>query len=282
MAEKRIPHRIKKLFVTYDALINELKDISGLNLEFYPALPKDIPMVRIGDSEKRLMFIARMHGDEPSGTEALRRLIKNVEKYACTFILFPMMNTYGSLNITRKNIHNMDITRDFLVSEEPEVHALKDAIARFKPNFILDLHNTNFITSNSKNPRGYLQPANDNESIEAALFVRDYLVRHGLADLIREDMLPEYFLNPAEGKHKHYRKIDSGIFVRHKGETGFKGYTSKLGVPHICVESPAKVRSYFFDLDEDTERYEKDFNRYVDFHYLSMLGLLEYLKIERL
>lgn len=282
MAEKEIPLRIKRLFVTYDVLIKELKDLSGLNLEFYPSLPKDIPMVRIGESEKRLMFIAGMHGDEPSGTEALKRFIRNGEKYAYTFILFPLMNPYGCLNITRKNIHDVDITRDFLMGGESEILALKDAIERFKPKFILDLHNTNFITALSKTPRGYLQPANDNESIEAALYVRDYLVRHGLADLIREDMLPEYFLNPSEGKHEHYRKIDSGVFVRHKGEMGFKGYTSKLGIPHICVESPAKVRSYFFDLEEDIERYEKNFKHYVDFHYLSILGLIEYLKIERL
>lgn len=282
MAEKKIPHRIRRLFVAYNVLIKELEDLSGSNLEFYHSLPRDIPMVKIGDSEKRLLFIARMHGDEPSGTEALRRFIRNGEGYTCTFIIFPLMNTYGCLNITRKNIHDVDITRDFLISEEPEVLALKDAITKFKPNFILDLHNTNFITAFSKNPRGYLQPANDEKSIEAALYIRDYLVRHGLADLIREDMLPEYFLNPPEGKHEHYRKIDNGVFVRHKGETGFKGYTSKLRIPHICVESPAKVRSYFFESEEDIVRYEKNFNSYVDFHYLSILGLLEYLKIERM
>ncbi len=238
-------------------------------------------MVQIGNSKQSLMFIAGIHGDEPTGTEACRWFIRNVMKYDFTFVLFPLVNTYGCDYNTRENIHHRDVTRDFLDIEEYETLALKNAIEKFSPKFILDLHNTNFLTAYTKNPRGYLQPANDNESIEAALYIKEYLDRQGLSNLIREDMLPECFLNPSEGKHRHYRKIDGGVFVRHKGETGFKEYTSKLGIPHICVESPAKTKNFFFKVEEDIVRYEKNFNNYVDFHYLSMLGLIEYLQIER-
>ncbi|MFQ6050955.1 MAG: hypothetical protein ACE5K4_04610 [Candidatus Hydrothermarchaeota archaeon] len=281
MGDNDIPERIKRLLITYDDLVSELKEFSGLNLDFYPSLPKDIPVVRIGNSNKVIMFVARIHGDEPTGTEACRWFIRSKEPNDFAYVLFPLVNTYGCEYNKRENIHNIDITRDFMVSKEFETLALKNAIEKFKPRFILDLHNTNFLTPLSKNPRGYLQPANDNESIRAALQIKSYLDKHGLSNLIRKDMLPECFLNPKGGKHTNYKKIDDGVFVRYKGETGFKEYTMKLGIPHICVESPAKTKNFFFREKEEIERYEKNFKSYVNFHYLSMLGVIEYLKARR-
>lgn len=61
-------------------------------------------------------------------------------------------------------------------------------------------------------------------------------------------------------------------------DRSFKGFTSKLGIPHVCVESPAKTRRFFFREEGDVERYVKNFDRYVDFHYLSIFGSIEYLR----
>ncbi|MFQ5711177.1 MAG: succinylglutamate desuccinylase/aspartoacylase family protein [Candidatus Geothermarchaeales archaeon] len=211
MNRRGLPARVNDLLVTYDEFIDELKGSSDYAVGFYPSKPRDIPIVKIGDSEDCLMIVARIHGDEPTGTEACRRFIKSVKDHDFSFVIFPIVNTYGCEYNVRENINHNNFSENLLDSEDYEALALRDAVKKFTPSLILDLHNTNFLTKLSKSPKGYINPANDERSIDTALYIKDYLESLGLSDLIREDMLPEYFLKPS--RCKYYRKVTEGVFV---------------------------------------------------------------------
>ncbi len=276
MNKRGLPERIDELLVSYDELLKELTSYSGLRLEFYPSMPRDIPMVLLGDSEPTFILTARIHGDEPTGTEALRRFIKHRIDLGCRFIIFPIVNTHGCEYNTRGNANQTDISYYFRDTEENEAVALRDAFKCFEPRVVLDLHNTNFLTDRSKNPKGYLLPANNQTSIDTAIYIIDYLRANGLVDLVREDMSPDYFLDPS--KVSQYQKVIGGVFTDRMDESCFKANTSRLRIAHVCVESPGKTKSFFFKDEEDINRYVENFDRFVDFHYLSIMAAIEYVK----
>jgi hypothetical protein len=276
MSKRGLPYRIDELLVTYDELLEELRSYPGLRLEFYPSKPRDIPMVIMGDSEPTLILTARMHGDEPTGTEALRRFIRHRRGFGYRFVIFPIVNTHGCEYNTRGNIHQRDVTNYFKDAEGYEAVALRSALERFEPRVVLDLHNTNFLTERSKNPKGYLLPANNRASMDMAIYIIEYLRANGLSDLVREEMSPNYFLDPS--KVSRYRKVLDGVFTDRMDESCFKATTSRLNIAHVCVESPGKTKSFFFDEEEDVDRYVENFERFVDFHHLSILAAIEYLE----
>lgn len=275
MDTRGLPDEITSLVVSYAEFVEEMRSSPDLKLEFLPSTPKDIPLVRIGHSGPTIMLIAGVHGDEPTGTVACRRFMKHAGRYHHHFVIFPILNTYGYEHSTRMNASGKD-PEWFLNPEERETIVLRDAILSFMPCAILDLHDTNFLTPRSKNPKGYILSAKDERSMSMAVSIRDYLEERGFSDIIREDMRPEYFLKPSTCVQ--YEKVCRGVFTRNEPAEGFKSFVLRLGIPMVCVESPGKAKSFFFRKKEDTDRYVKNFDRYVEFHYLSILGLMDYLK----
>lgn len=270
-----LPDEISNLVVSYDEFVEEMRSSPDLKLEFSHSTPRDIPLVRIGHSGPTIVLIAGVHGDEPTGTEACRRFVKHAGRYHYHFVILPILNPYGYEHNARTNASGKD-PEWFRNPEERETIVLMNAILSFTPCAILDLHNTNFLTPQSKDPKGYILSAKGERSIRMAVSIRDYLEERGFSDIIREDMRPEYFLKPSACAQ--YEKVCRGVFTRNEPAGAFKSFVSRLGIPMVCAESPGKVKSFFFRKKEDIDRYVKNFDRYVEFHYLSILGLIEHLK----
>ena len=100
------------------------------------------------DGEKlRILIFAQQHGNEQSGKEAALLLItgiangrhngwfKQVELW-----IVPQLNPDGSENNERRNADGIDMNRDHVVMQSPEVRALHDLFHAFMPHVTVDVH----------------------------------------------------------------------------------------------------------------------------------------------
>ena len=114
---------------------------------------RDIFLVTISNSEYsgdklRAFYYARVHGDEPSGTEAMlyfiRQLLEDpsvgvlLEKI--DFYIIPMVNPDGAESFTRVTANGIDLNRDQSKLDTPEAKALHATVDHIQPHIAVDYH----------------------------------------------------------------------------------------------------------------------------------------------
>lgn len=102
-----------------------------------------------GDNDKlRILYYARVHGDEPSGTEAMlyfmTRIAENPEVNALLdkvdFYIMPMVNPDGAESFTRATANGIDPNRDQSKLDTPEAITLHAVANRVQPQVAVDFH----------------------------------------------------------------------------------------------------------------------------------------------
>lgn len=96
----------------------------------------------------RVLYLARMHGDEPSGTEALlyfaQQLVSKPELKnllsKIDFYLIPMLNVDGATANKRRAANNLDLNRDQSLLRTPESYALQSFVDKIQPQVAVDFH----------------------------------------------------------------------------------------------------------------------------------------------
>lgn len=113
---------------------------------------RSIPLVTVrkGDdvNKIRLFYFARIHGDEPAGTESLLFLIKQlVEKPELQYLLdkvsfyiMPMVNVDGAQAFGRYTANRIDLNRDQSKLQTPEAKMLHQVVNRIVPHVSVDFH----------------------------------------------------------------------------------------------------------------------------------------------
>jgi hypothetical protein len=113
---------------------------------------RDIPAVIIrranGRTKARVLFTARVHGDEPAGTEAmaylvhqlfadpsLDRLLDDID-----LAILPFINIDGGEALRRELDDGLDMNRDMTKLHAPETVALNAFATAFAPDVVVDFH----------------------------------------------------------------------------------------------------------------------------------------------
>ncbi|WP_337873381.1 M14 family zinc carboxypeptidase [Ignavibacterium sp.] len=98
-------------------------------------------------SKLKVLFFAQQHGNEQSGKEGAlilaKELIKNENKFLfdrIDFALIPQVNPDGSELNKRRNSNGLDLNRNHLLIEEPEVQAVHNFFAKYNFDVTLDVH----------------------------------------------------------------------------------------------------------------------------------------------
>ncbi len=99
---------------------------------------------------RRVFILCRQHGNEPASTEGVMRFLK---EYATTedpakleilrrvtFLVVPMLNVDGVEKDQRRNARNVDRNRDWLSQSQPETRAIVQAVRKWRPDLLMDLH----------------------------------------------------------------------------------------------------------------------------------------------
>ena len=97
-----------------------------------------------------LYAIARQHGSEAAGTEALLAIAQhfvNTNGEAelnllrrCTLVFVPMANPDGAVRNGRDNAGGTDLNRDWINVAQPETKAIEASLRTWRPSAFLDLH----------------------------------------------------------------------------------------------------------------------------------------------
>ncbi len=115
--------------------------------------PEDRPIEAwlLGDraAELRILVVGGQHGDEPWGSEAVRRW--SGERAARTptpdvdanvgVAAIPSLNPDGAARGTRRNALGNDLNRDHLHLQNPETQAFHHFLRDYRPHLVVDVHN---------------------------------------------------------------------------------------------------------------------------------------------
>ena len=86
----------------------------------------------------KILAWALMHGNEPTGFEALLQLMAS--EVQGTWCILPILNPDGAEAFTRLNARGMDVNRDARLQATAEAQALEACRSWFQPDIALNLH----------------------------------------------------------------------------------------------------------------------------------------------
>jgi hypothetical protein len=159
-------------------------------------LSKELPALRAeppAPTRLTIMILASQHGTEPSGSEALLRLARDVADGPLTpllddvdLILVPDANPDGRDRHRRVNDRGVNLSTNFAVLTEPETRAIHDALLRWQPAVLIDVHESAVFKRLTLGRQGYMT------DVEAQLETATHPdVDPGIAAFSRTRILPE-------------------------------------------------------------------------------------------
>ncbi|NOY23742.1 MAG: hypothetical protein GXO70_09585 [Acidobacteria bacterium] len=239
---------------------------------------RNIPLVILGkpalaaphQSDKpAILFVANIHAGEVEGKEALQMLARDMlakhhpalERF--NILLVPVFNPDGNEKIdpahrpyqqvengvgVRTNGLNMDLNRDFVKLESPEVKALVCLYNQWLPLVYVDCHTTN--GSHHTEPLTWIWGRHPNGSVEIhryiyktlRLWVNSYVLKHYNIEAIP-------YGNFDDATHpKQWRQFPSMLMVG-VDYFGAKGSFSFLNENYAYADFPTRIKACYAFLD---------------------------------
>jgi hypothetical protein len=219
----------------------------------HSAQNRPINVLKKGSGKLKVLFVTRIHGNEPATTEALLEFFEensfdNIELYgiylanpdgAALYEDLWSKNTeafwQNNFNDARLNANQMDINRDWLELSQKETQAIQKFILTLRPDFAADFHE--YYWSDKGYPPKY--PTDDKDGFlatmtDAPFFGADNYVK----DLSEQTM--NYLINKLENDFEW--KIKTRHFIGEPQNTysnpTFLGvYLALRGIPKLLVET---------------------------------------------
>ncbi|MGL4992960.1 MAG: M14 family zinc carboxypeptidase [Bacteroidales bacterium] len=152
-SKKRDYTTYKEMKSFLSRLQSENSDIMQLEKIGYTQKGREILLAKlsnnIASSDKmRVLYFARIHGDEPGGTEGLLHFIDKITSdkslafllEKIDFYILPMVNVDGGERMIRQTANGIDLNRDQVRLETPEAVALRSVVNEFDPHLCVDFH----------------------------------------------------------------------------------------------------------------------------------------------
>lgn len=174
------------------------------------------PSVEI-DKTARIFIIARQHGTEASGTVACLALAKHFATATgeletellrqLTLIMVPVANPDGMCAGKRANGGHLDLNRQWGGSGEPEIKAIKIAVARYQPHALIDMHELPASTSKPAFRDNFIQTIGRDNRLAANLTTDCSVTSSRLASWMGQCGLPlsVYYDVSSEGRNLCHR-----------------------------------------------------------------------------
>jgi hypothetical protein len=109
------------------------------------------------------MLIGSQHGMEPSGAEALLLISRDIVEGKLTawledmnFIIIPNGNPDGRNSKRRVNGNGVNLSTNYTILSETETRGILDALHKWKPEVVLDVHESAVLKKKSLGRQGYL------------------------------------------------------------------------------------------------------------------------------
>jgi hypothetical protein len=116
-----------------------------------------------GKRQLRALIIGSQHGTEPSGGEAIQILARQIlsgERRDLSedfeLILVPDANPDGRAARRRVNANGVNLSTNYNVASEPETEAILDVLERWRPDVVLDVHESAILKKKTLGAQGYM------------------------------------------------------------------------------------------------------------------------------
>ncbi len=127
----------------------------------------------------RLFIIARQHGTEMAGTEAMMALINYLARAQgpsdlallerVTFAIVPVSNPDGMVGSHRRNDANVDLNRDWSALSQPETQAIDWALRIWRPHAFIDCHELPASSSRASYQQSFVETIADDPVLDKNL-----------------------------------------------------------------------------------------------------------------
>lgn len=174
-------NRLMGRYITLDKIqpiLNRLDGAIEFSIAGYSEMDREIPLLKIGTGNKKVLAWSQMHGNESTTTKALFDLLKfltvnseyktQVDEFLDyhTLYILPILNPDGAFLYTRCNANDVDLNRDAQQLTQKESQVLRAVFDRVRPDLCLNMHDqrTLFGLDNGKPATvSFLSPAADAE-----------------------------------------------------------------------------------------------------------------------
>lgn len=235
------------------AVPNARKDVVGASGQGRPieALVFTHPEARGGVDRIKLMIIGSQHGAaEPAGGEALMSIARELAVgdlkpllEAADVILLPNANPDGRDLGRRANANWVNINIDFVLAEQAETRVLIDALAKYRPDALLDSHESAILKRKTLAKDGYLTDFDAQFEIANTPGVTAAMRR-----LTLEDLLPALTQRVTEAGLPAHRYIGEIVSIHQPVTNGgltlrnFRNTSGMSGAASFLVETKLDSR----------------------------------------
>ncbi|MFW6437540.1 MAG: M14 family zinc carboxypeptidase [Armatimonadota bacterium] len=146
---------------------------------------RHIPMAVVCDPEydphqlRKLLIIARQHGNEPAGTEAAMALIKHLATSEgraerallrnAALLVIPMVNPDGASSNLRRNSAGVDLNRDWVTRGQAETQAVERVFREWQADAFVDLHELPASSSKASYQENFVETIASHSALPALL-----------------------------------------------------------------------------------------------------------------
>lgn len=184
---------------------------------------------------RKLMIIARQHGNEPAGTEAAMALLRHfattegraetalLERVA--LLIIPMANPDGAVAGRRANGAGVDLNRDWSALSQPETRAIEGAFLEWRPDVVIDLHELPAYSSKPSYQENFVETIGSHSALPATLSLNCGRASGQLSVWMRRYGIPlnVYYDTPGDDTrlcHRHFglkHQVPSFLFESKTG-----------------------------------------------------------------
>ncbi len=156
LQRKNLKHKQLQNFLSKNFTSSEISIIG------YSSQKREIYSVKIGSGKTKILLWSQMHGNEPSSTLSLLKVLDFLKNYECEIsktilkklklFAIPMLNPDGAEILTRRNAMQIDLNRDALSLIAPESQILHNAAKKFSPHWAFNMHDQEIYYGTKTSP----------------------------------------------------------------------------------------------------------------------------------
>lgn len=185
-------------------------------LAAHAAEHKDLPP---SEHPPCLFIIARQHGTETAGTEAALALLHYFATtrdevslrilHQLTIVTVPMANPDGVAAAKRRNSADVDLNRNWVALSQPETRAIAEAVERWQPLAVIDMHELPTQSSKPSFTHNFVQTIGYDLTVPRWVSADCHMCTLRIADWMRRYSLPANFYYDQSSRartlcHRHF------------------------------------------------------------------------------
>jgi len=162
-------------------LLDMYTDVFEVSVPGVSEKGNDIPLIKVGKGNKKVLIWSQMHGNESTTTKTLFDFLKflsqkthyqkEINEFLNSFTLYivPLLNPDGAQLYTRENANEVDLNRDATKNSQKETMLLRKIFEEIQPDLCLNMHDQRSIYGlNNQKPAviSFLAPAANKKKSE--------------------------------------------------------------------------------------------------------------------